>query len=276
MTPRPLAQGFVFVEGPRWHAGQLWFSDMHGEAVHRATLAGETTRVAVLSGRKPSGLGFLPDGTPLVVSMAERTILRLAADGSFTVHADLSGLVDDELNDMVVDATGTGFVGSYPTEPDAGVIVRVRPDGSAAVVADGMDFPNGSAISPDGRTLIVAESKGRRLTAFDLDGQGVLSGRRVLADRLGAAPDGIALDAEGAVWAAFPLAHEFRRILPGGEVTDVIDTGERMAIACALGGEDRRTLFLCAALDWNSSTLGGRRTSVVLTRQVPVAGAGRP
>lgn len=276
--PALLADGFVFAEGPRWHGGKLWFSDMHGEAVHTTTLDGETTRVVELPGRKPSGLGFLPDGTPLVVSMTDRALLRLAADGTFTVHADLAHLVADELNDMVVDETGTAYVGSYNTEPGTGVIVRVAPDGSAAVAADGLEFPNGTVLTPDGRTLIVAESKGRRFTAFDvdLDGQGRLAHPRVVAETPDAAPDGIALDAEGAIWAAFPLAREFRRILSGGEVTDRVDCGERMAIACALGGDDRRTLFLLSAKDWSAASLRGERTSVVETLRVAVPGAGLP
>lgn len=274
--PALLADGFVFAEGPRWRAGKLWFSDMHGEAVYTTTLLGATTRVLAMPGGKPSGIGFLPDGSALIVSMTDRSLLRLAPDGSSSVHARLADLVPDELNDMVVDSAGTAFVGSYTTEPGAGVIIRVAPDGSAAVAADGLDFPNGSVISPDGATLIVAESKGRRLTAFDLDRQKNLHRRRVVATTPDAAPDGIALDAQGAVWVAFPLAHEFRRILPGGEVTDRVDTGGKMAIACALGGADRRTLFLLTATDWTAQALAGRRTSAVTTLRVLVPGTGLP
>ncbi|MBL7500117.1 SMP-30/gluconolactonase/LRE family protein [Frankia sp. CN7] len=274
--PALLTGGFVFAEGPRWRDGKLWFSDMHGEAVYTTTLAGETTRVLELAGRKPSGLGFLPDGSALVVSMAERELLRLAPDGTYSVHARLGHLVDDELNDMVVAADGTAFVGSYSLEPETGVLLRVTPDGQASVAADKMSFPNGTVISPDGRTLTVAESKRRRFTAFDLDAGLNLGGRRVVAPAPAAAPDGIALDAEGGIWAAFPLAHEFRRILPGGEVTDRVHLPDRMAIACALGGPDRRTLFLLSAENWNSAALGGARTSVIETVRVAVPGAGLP
>lgn len=272
--PALLAGGFVFAEGPRWHDGLLWLSDMHGEAVYTVTLAGETTRVLELPGRKPSGLGFLPDGSALVVSMAERELLRLAPDGSRTVHARLGDLVEDELNDMVVAADGTAFVGSYSLEPDTGVLLRVTPDGTPSVAATAMSFPNGAAISADGRTLTVAESKGRRFTAFDVDAGRRLDARRVVATTPDAAPDGIALDVRGGIWAGFPLAHEFRRVLPGGEVTDRVSVGERMAIACALGGPDGRTLFLLSALDWNSAALGGARTSVVETIRVEVPGDG--
>jgi sugar lactone lactonase YvrE len=135
---------------------------MHGEAIYTTTLAGETTRVLELPGRKPSGLGFLPDGSLLAVSMADRELLRISSDGSCSVHAHLGHLVDDELNDMVVAADGTAFVGSYSLEPETGVLLRVTPDGQAAIAAERMSFPNGSVISPDGRTLTVAESKGRR------------------------------------------------------------------------------------------------------------------
>ncbi|XVQ14945.1 SMP-30/gluconolactonase/LRE family protein [Spirillospora sp. CA-255316] len=275
-APEFLAGGFVFAEGPRWRAGELWFSDMHGEAVYTTTLRGETTLRLEMPGEKPSGIGFLPDGSALIVSMAERALLRLAPDGSRSVHARLDGLVEDELNDMVVSADGTAYVGSYPTGPDAGVLVRVAPDGSASVAAERLDFPNGSAITPDGRTLIVAESKARRFTAFDIDGGDGLVRRRVVAATPDAAPDGIALDAEGAVWAAFPLAHEFRRVLPGGGVTDRVRAGDRMAIACVLGGPDRRTLFLLSASDWNAGNLAGARTSVIETVRVGVPGAGLP
>jgi sugar lactone lactonase YvrE len=185
-------------------------------------------------------------------------------------------LVEDELNDMVVAADGTAYVGSYSREPDAGVLIRVTPDGSASVAARDLDFPNGSVISPDGRTLIVAESKARRFTAFDIDDHGNLGRRRTVATARDAAPDGIALDVEGAIWAGFPLAREFRRILPGSDVTDRIHCGDRMAIACALGGHDRRTLFLLSATDWNAANLAGDPTSIIETLRVTVPGAGIP
>jgi sugar lactone lactonase YvrE len=275
-VPVAFADGFVFGEGPRWRDGSLWLSDMHGEAVYSVAPSGEVTRRLALPGKKPSGLGFLPDGSLLVVSMTDRVLLRLAADGTSALHADLSGLVADELNDMVVAADGTAFVGSYPSERGAGVLVRVTLDGTADVAASGLDFPNGTVISADGRTLIVAESIGRRFTAFDVDEGANLSNRRVIAETGDAAPDGIALDAEGGIWAGYPLAREFRRVLPGGEVTDRVSTGERMAIACTLGGDDRRTLFLLSAADWSAKALQGRRTGVVETVRVSVPGAGLP
>jgi sugar lactone lactonase YvrE len=275
-VPAAFAGGFVFGEGPRWRGGTLWLSDMHGEAVYSIVSSGEVTCRLALPGKKPSGLGFLPDGSVLVVSMTDRVLLRLAADGTSAVHADLSGLVADELNDMVVAADGTAFVGSYPSERGTGVLVRVTPDGQAHIAAGELDFPNGTGISADGRTLIVAESLGRRFTAFDLDEARNLSNRRVIAETGDAAPDGLALDAEGGIWAGYPLAREFRRVLPGGEVTDRISTGERMAIACVLGDDDRRTLFLLSAADWSAKALHGKRTGVIEQVRVRVPGAGLP
>ena len=275
-APAAFAEGLVFGEGPRWREGSLWLSDMHGEAVYSITDSGVMTQRLALPGKKPSGLGFLPDGSVLVVSMTDRVLLRLAADGTSVVHADLSGLVADELNDMVVAADGTAFVGSYPSVRGTGVLVRVTPDGVAGIAAGELDFPNGTVLSADGRTLIVAESIGRRFTAFDFEKDGKLSNRRVIAETGDAAPDGIALDAEGGIWAGYPLAREFRRVLPGGEVTDRVGTGERMAIACTLGGDDRRTLFLLSAADWSAKALQGRRTGVVETVRVSVPGAGVP
>ena len=274
--PVLLADGFIFGEGPRWHDGMLWFSDMHGEAVYTVTLSGDVTRRLHLPGKKPSGLGFLPDGSTLVVSMTDRAVLRLAHDGSVQVHAAFDDLVQDEINDMVVAPDGTAFVGSYSLAPDSGVIVRVSPDGTSQIAADGLNFPNGAVITADGRTLIVAESMARRFTAYDIADDGTLSGRRIVATTQDTAPDGIALDADGGIWAGFPLGHEFRRVLPGGEVTDRVSVGEDMAIACALGGDDRRTLFLLSARSWDAKALDGARTGSVKTVRVSVPGVGTP
>lgn len=274
--PAVLADGFVFGEGPRWRDGVLWFSDMHGEAVYSTTMTGEVECRLQLPGKKPSGLGFLPDGSALVVSMTDRVVLRLNPGGSIDVYAALDHLVQDEINDMVVAADGTAFVGTYSTTPDGGVLVRIAPDGKAEIAADGLDFPNGMVLTADGRTLIVAESKARRFTAYDLADDRALSGRRVVATTPDSAPDGIALDTEGGIWAGFPLGHEFRRVLPGGDITDRISMGEDMAIACALGGSDRRTLFLLSARSWDAKALGGERTSTVKMVRVSVPGAGTP
>ena len=236
----PLANGFCFGEGPRWFEGLLWFSDMLGEAVHTVTLAGEISTLP-LPGHAPSGLGFLPDGSLLIASTERREVLRYDGEG-VTVVAELADLVPAPLGDMVVDAAGRCYVGSQART--GGVIVRVDPDGTAEVVADGLDFPNGMVISPDGSTFIVAESTARRLSAYAFDADGALHGRRVFADALDGPPDGLAVDADGGVWTSLVLAGQFARIVDGGTVTDRIDVDERIAIACALGGAEGRTLFL--------------------------------
>jgi sugar lactone lactonase YvrE len=275
-VPELLTGGFVFAEGPRWHGDKLWLSDMHGESVWTVELSGQRELVVDLPGRRPSGLGFLPNGDLLIVSMLERQILRW--NGSeLGVHADVSDLIASGCNDMVVDGDGRAYVGSFPppSSPD-GQIVLVEPDGTARLAADDVVFPNGTVITPDGMKLIVAESLGRRLTEFAISADGSLTDRRMYADCPGRGPDGICLDEEGAVWAAMPLARQFQRILPGGAIANSITVDERMAIACALGGPDRTTLFLLTANDHAPEALRGTRDSQIHIMTVPDAGAGLP
>lgn len=267
-----LADGFCFGEGPRWFEGLLWFSDMLGEAVHTVNLRGDVTTLA-LPGHAPSGLGFRPDGTLLIVSTEKRRLLSYDGEQVETV-ADLSDLAPASLGDMVVDDAGRAYVGSQAF--DGGVIVRVDPDGAAVVVAADLDFPNGMVITADRRTLIVAESVGRRLTSFTIGADGSLSDRRIFADGLDGPPDGICLDTDGAVWAAMTLAHRFERIVEGHTVTDRIDIGDRTAIACTLGGLDGRTLFLLSSTDAYPQRLVGTRLSRVDAVTVDVARAGLP
>ncbi len=268
----PLATGFCFGEGPRWFEGLLWFSDMLGEAVHTVTLSGSMTTLP-LPGHAPSGLGFRPDGTLLIASTEDRRLLRYDGETVDTV-ADLSALAPADLGDLVVDGHGRAYIGSQAFS--GGVILRVDPDDTVSVVARDLDFPNGMAITPDHRTLIVAESIGRRLTAFSIGADGALSDRRVFADGLDGPPDGICLDAEGGVWTAMTLAHQFERIVDGGEVTHRIDIGDRAAIACMLGGSAGRTLFMLSSSDAYPKRLIGTRLSRVDTVIVdtPAAGAG--
>jgi sugar lactone lactonase YvrE len=275
MIPKPLANGFCFGEGPRWFEGLLWFSDMLGEAVHTSTLSGALTTLP-LPGHSPAGLGFRPDGSLLIASTEDRQVLRYDGETVVTI-ADLADVVPASLGDMVVDDAGRAYIGSQARE--GGVIVRLDPDDSATVVAENLDFPNGMVITADRKTLIVAESTGRRLTAFtiaDGDDKGALSDRRVFADGLDGPPDGIALDAEGGVWTSMTLAHQFERILEGGEVTDRIDMGERVAIACTLGGPERRTLFLLSSTDAYPKRLVGTRLSQLDAVLVDTPGAGLP
>ena len=275
-TPTRLVDGLVFGEGPRWRGECLWFSDMHGEAVHTVDLDGRLDTVVAVPGRRPSGLGFLPDGSLLIVSMLEREVLRW--DGvDLTVHADLRALVPDGCNDMVVDARGNAYVGSFPPASDpSGVLVLVRPDGSADIAATDLSFPNGCVIADGGRALIVAESLGRRFTRFTIADDGTLSDRSVFADVAPRGPDGICLDADGAVWAAATLAREFVHVAPGGEVLDTIAIDDRLAIACALGGHDGRTLFLLTALEHAPDALRGTRDATIHVVEVDVPGAGSP
>ncbi|WP_286274227.1 SMP-30/gluconolactonase/LRE family protein [Mycobacterium antarcticum] len=267
----PLAGGFCFGEGPRWFEGLLWFSDMLGEAVHTVDLHGSVTTLP-LPGRAPSGLGFRPDGTLLIVSTEDRQVLRYDGD-TVEVVADLSGLVPANLGDMIVDDAGRAFIGSQARS--GGVIVRVDTDGlPPTVVARDLDFPNGMVITPDQGTLIVAESTGRRLTAFTIAAGGDLTDRRIFADGLDGPPDGIALDAAGGVWTALTLAHEFQRIVEGGTVTDRIDLDGRTAIACALGGPENRTLFLLSSADAYPERLVGTKLSRVDAFLVDIPGIG--
>ncbi|MGH3580801.1 MAG: SMP-30/gluconolactonase/LRE family protein [Mycobacterium sp.] len=257
MTVQSLANGFCFGEGARWFEGLVWFSDMLGEAVHTVTLAGEMSTLA-LPGHAPSGLGFRPDGTLLIVSTEARQILHY--DGETTsVLADLSDLAPADLGDMVVDAHGRVYVGSQART--GGVIVRIDADDSVQVAAHDLEFPNGMVITPDGSTLIVAESTARRLTAFTIDAAGTLHDRREFAAGLDGPPDGMAVDAEGGLWVSMTLAHQFERFDAAGTLTDRIDMDGRTAIACALGGPENRTLFLLTSTDAYPQRLVGTKLS---------------
>ncbi len=243
----PFLDQLAFPESPRWHEGALWFSDFYTHRVQRVDMAGHCETVVTVPGQ-PSGLGWLPDGRLLVVSMTDRRLLRLDGD-TLTEVADLSALAPFHCNDMVVDAVGRAYIGNFGFDfatrqtPRATGLILVQPDGQARVVADELMFPNGTVITPDGRTLIIGESYASRLTAFDIADDGSLSGRRVWAALDGAAPDGISLDAEGAIWLASPMSREVLRVREGGEVTHRIATPGQ-AVACMLGGPDGCTLFV--------------------------------
>lgn len=272
LTPTPLAGGFCFGEGPRWFEGLLWFSDMLGEAIHTVDLRGSMTTVP-LPGHTPSGLGFRPDGTLLIASATDRLLLCYDGDTVSTL-VDLREYVPADLGDMVVDAAGRCYLGSQAYS--GGVIVRVDPDGSVHTVAEDLDFPNGMVITPDGATLIVAESMGRRLTEYPIGADGGLGERQVFADALDGPPDGITLDAAGGVWTSMTLAGQFERITAGGTVTHRIAMGDRAAIACTLGGPKRRTLFLLSSPDAYPKRLIGTRESRLDTVTVEIPGAGLP
>jgi sugar lactone lactonase YvrE len=278
----PFVKGLAFPESPRWHDGALWFSDFYTRRVSRVGADGRMEAVCEVPGQ-PSGLGWLPDGRLLVVSMNDRRLLRL--DGrALTVVADLAAYAGGPCNDMLVDARGRAYIGNFGFDLQARAafaptdLVVVMPDGTVRVAAHDMHFPNGTVLTPDGRTLIVAESYGQRLTSFDVADDGSLSGRRVWAqlEGRGVGPDGICLDAEGAIWLASPVSREVLRVREGGEVTDRLAT-KGQAVACMLGGADRRTLFVLTGrvLTTPAQSLA-ERTGAIWTVRVPVAGAGRP
>jgi sugar lactone lactonase YvrE len=254
-----LAGGFFFLEGPRWHDGTLWMSDMIGRKVYRLGLDGRTEIVAEVPNR-PSGLGFMPDGSLLIVSMQDRTLLRLR-NGSLAIHSDLRACITGEPNDMVVDRNGRAYVGVFsfrreaaPGYADASLVL-VEPDGQARAIAHDLAFPNGSVITTDGR-LVVAETFGHRLTAFEILADGTLGRPVLFADLGNVAPDGISSDSEGGVWLAGSGSPYFMRILEGGRVTHQIRIPHCQAVACALGGPDGRSLF-CTTVDKRIEAVDG-------------------
>ncbi|HEX9770555.1 MAG TPA: SMP-30/gluconolactonase/LRE family protein [Kiloniellales bacterium] len=275
-----LIDGFRFLEGPRWRDGRLWMSDMGGGKVYTVSATGEVALVAEVPG-DPSGLGFLPDGTPLIVSMRDRRLLRLE-DGRLVCHADLAPLVGEKPNDMVVDQLGRAYVGNFGYDICAGAafkpanLVLVLQGGEARVVAEDLAFPNGTVILDGGETLVVAESLANRLTAFDIASDGSLSNRRLYADLGDQDPDGICLDRDGGIWVSSFDHDVYLRVLDGGEVTDRVPVPGRRAVACQLGGADGRTLFcLTCETSWEEVCAGGGRSRVE-TARVAVPGAGSP
>jgi sugar lactone lactonase YvrE len=296
IEPTLLLDGLAFPEGPRWYDGWLWFSDVTNKRVERVALDGRREVVATFDDR-PSGLGFLPDGTLLVVAMTQRRLVRVAG-GEIEPYADLREFGGDFANDMVVDTQGRAYVGMRSAKLRAGapipapadapdVVVRVDASRSASIAADQLVAPNGTVITPDGRTLVIAETYAHRLTAYDVADDGSLSARRVYASLDGVYPDGICLDETGAIWVGSPYSDEFVRVREGGEITDRLPVPS--GVACALGGEQRRTLFLLAVdptalpkpgssvegtpvLHGDVSLHGGR----ILARLVAHGGAGLP
>jgi len=274
-----LLDDLCFTEGPRWRDDRLWFSDMHDLWVKTVDLSGKSENQVQVKGQ-PSGLGWLPDGRLLVVSMTDRRLLRLDPEG-LTLHADLSEIATFHCNDMVTDAKGRSYVGNFGFDMEANAerrpaqLALVTPDGEARAVASDLMFPNGTVITPDGRTLVVGESFAARLTAFDIADDGSLSGRRVWAQLEGAVPDGICLDAEGAIWVASPLGNDVLRVEEGGRVTHRV-TAASNAIACMLGGPEQRHLFVCSSSTVTPAECREQRPSRIEVVEVDVPGAGFP
>ena len=260
-------------ESPRWHQNRLWLSDWGANEILAVDADGSSEVVV----RTPFGLPFcidwLHDGRLLVVSGRESLVYRREPDGSLATHVDLRGISDTVWNEIVVDGRGNTYINGGP-----GIIALVKPDGSARQVADGIAFPNGMAVMPDNSTLIIAESHGRKLTAFDIRVDGSLSNRRVWADLGSGAPDGICIDADHAVWYADVPNKRCVRVREGGEVLQTVAV-DRGCFACMLGGTDKRTLFIVAA-EWRGmekmAEVARERTGQLLTVEAPAPGIGWP
>jgi sugar lactone lactonase YvrE len=288
--------GYDFLEAPRWHDGRLWISDFYTREVIAADMNGKVEKIATVA-QQPSGLGWLPDGRLLIISMLDRKLLRREADGSLVVHADLSSVAGGPCNDMVVDKQGRAYVGNFGFDLMGGAplqtakLALVDPDGNVSVAAEDLHFPNAAMITPDSRTLIVNETFGNRISAFDIKADGTLGPRRDWAcfgplpqgqelaevfPQAKVAPDGAAMDAEGAVWIADAIGNRVLRVAEGGRVLDEISTGNQGVFACALGGPDRRTLFLCVAPDFHEHLRKNGREAAIWAVTVAVPGAGLP
>jgi sugar lactone lactonase YvrE len=278
--PQILLDGLAFPESPRWHDDRLWVCDWGAHEVIAVDLGG-TSEVVARVPSFPMCIDFLPDGRLLIVSAGDGLLLRREPDGSLTTHADLSGLADHKWNDIVVDGRGNAYVNNvgfdFPGGEFApGTIALVSPVGSARQVAEGVAFPNGMVVTPDNSTLIVAESYGNRLTAFDIAADGGLSNRRVWADLHDGVPDGICVDGENAVWFGDVPNERCVRVREGGEVLQTIDL-DRGCFACMLGGVDRRTLFMTVN-EWGGAAkmADGSRAGQVRTVEAPAPGVGWP
>jgi sugar lactone lactonase YvrE len=290
--PVTVASGFAFLEAPRWHEDRIWFSDFYTHQVLSAREDGSDLRVEARVPQQPAGLGWLPDGRLLVVSMLDRTILRREPDGTLAVHADLSGHATGHTNDMVLDAAGRAYVGNFGFDLMAGApletasLHRVDPDGTVTEAADDLWFPNGSVITPDG-VLIVNETFGNRCTAFQVTADGRLTDRHVWAqfgplpsdrafDKVLAqtkvAGDGACLDAEGALWIADATGRRLLRVREGGEITDELHPGSAV-YACALGGAEGTTLYACLAPDFDATARSAAREAKLLAFRVAVPAA---
>lgn len=292
--PSVVLDGYSFLECPRWRNGRLWVSDFYTGQVVATDGRGGTEVMAEVPGQ-PSGLGFLPDGRALIVSMRDHRVLVRSNSGELSEHADLSGVASGVLNDMVVDETGRAYVGDFGFDLMGGAplryttLTRVDPDGTITTVAEDLGFPNGMVILPGG-VLLVAETFAGRITAFDIDADGDLDNRRVWARfgetpqtedvdeavaRLQVGPDGICADAEGAIWVADALHGRVIRVREGGEIVDEIEAGTGV-FACMLGGEDGRTLFLCAAPSFAEHERRNAREARLLAVRVDVPHGGLP
>lgn len=291
-----VVDGFHYLEGPRWYKNALWFVDFYTNGVYRINSEGTAEKIVHVE-QQPSGLGWLPDGRMLVVSMRDRKILRLEAKGELVVHADIREHCTGHANDMVVAPNGNAYVGNFGFDLMGGAdykdasLVLVRPDGSSQIVAEGLAFANGMVISEDQKTLIVNELFGNRISQFDIKDDGTLGPRRDFAsfgtlgdepnvgiriERAKILPDGLALDAEGAVWFADTVNHRAVRMAEGGKILETVNTESEGVFAVALGGSDSKTLFMCTAPDWDEASRKAETKGRMLSVTVEVGHAGMP
>ena len=275
-----LVDGVDFGEGPRWRDGKLWYSDFFQATIYTVTTDGHREAVHPALPDRPSGLGWMPDGTLLVVFMTSRRVMR-EQEGELVLHCDLSTLAAGNCNDMVVAADGTAYVGNFGfdfeagEDPAAADLIMIRPDGTAEVAEPGLRFPNGSVITPDGSTLIVGESFGQGYEAFTIAEDGSLTDRRRWADTPGMAPDGCTLDAAGGIWFSDARGSQVVRVVEGGQVTDTIATPDR-TFACVLGGDDGRTLFVLTAPGSHPKEVAGKAAGAIYWTRVEHPHAGLP
>lgn len=283
----PFVSGLYFGECPRWHEGRLWYSDFFDHAVCSVTPDGDR-RVEVPFAGEPAGIGWLPDGRLLVNSRLDRVVMRREPDGTLVQHGDLRPWATWHANDLVVASDGQAYAGNFGFDLDGlydgrvqasaigpASIVRVDPDGTSCEAAADLAFPNGTVITEDGQTLIVAESMGARLTAFDRNRDGTLTNRRPWAELPGVAPDGICLCQDNTVWVANALAHEAVRVAAGGTILERIVTS-MPCFACMLGDDDRRTLYLVTAPDSHDAKARAERRGAIERIRTDVPGAGLP
>jgi sugar lactone lactonase YvrE len=292
---KTLISGLSFTECPRWHDGRLYFSDFYTRRVFAVALDGTKEIIAEVPGQ-PSGLGFLPDGRMLIVSMRDRKIMLRELDASLVEYADLSNLAPWCLNDMLVDYQGRAWVGNFGFDLMGGAkvtttnLICVDPDACAKIAAGGLGFPNGMVLTPNGKTLIVAETTMNRLTAFEL-ASGVLGRRRTWAafgdpptstdfaelfSRVDVAPDGICLDAEGAIWVADAKNGRLLRVAEGGVILEELKTDGLGSFACMLGGADGRTLFASVAPTFHEAEASANHHAAIWMTNVDVPRAGLP
>ena len=273
-----ICQDFTFIEGPRWHEGALWFSDFYDKAVFRV-VPGERPEKVVSVPQQPSGLGWLPNGDLLVSSMLDKTLYRWSETEGLKEYADVSVVAERRINDMLVEPGGRAWVGNFGfVHQDGesiapGTLARVDTDRSVHAAAGNLLFANGMVLVNGGNTLIVAETYRGCLTAFDIESTGHLVNRRLWAQLPeGDVPDGICVDAEEAIWVASPTTGSVLRLLEGGELTDSIQIG-RKAIACALGGNNGRTLFVSSAESTDRDICLDRRSASIEAFEVTIASA---